>query len=81
MLAYSAPTDRRHKVAYLVTSALPYAMLFLRAATTSPASRPPPRCGLRRVLLLASGAFFFDATICMIGFWFLEVTRAYVVNS
>src|SRR5207248_7663392 len=73
-----------HKVAYIVTSALPYALLFFLCRDYFDGF-PPASTMLAYVasLLLAFVVgFFFEATIGMIGFWFLEVTSLlYVVNT
>src|SRR5262249_22208920 len=84
MIAYLVSYRMAHKAAYIVMSALPYALLFFLcrhyfdgfpdAWTTA---------GYVASLLLAFlVGFFFEASIGMIGFWFLEVTSfLYVVNT
>ncbi|MFO0968790.1 MAG: ABC-2 family transporter protein [Gemmataceae bacterium] len=73
-----------HKIAYIVTSALPYGLLFFlcRDAFTD---LPDAGTWVAYFVSLVLGfilGFFFEATIGMIGFWFLEVTSfLYVVNT
>ena len=84
MLAYLVAYRGAHKTAYIATTALPYALLFFLFRNFFP---PFPD-----VLTLAAYAaslllafligFFFEASLGMIGFWFLEVTSVlYVVNT
>jgi ABC-2 type transport system permease protein len=84
MLAYLVSYRAAHKIAYIVTSALPYGLLFLLCSRYFDA--PPD--GLTLLAYLASlllafvVGFFFEASIGMIGFWFLEVSSLlYVVNT
>jgi ABC-2 type transport system permease protein len=73
-----------HKIAYIVTSALPYAVLFFLCRDYLPAWPDwPTFAGYVVALLLAFLiGFFFEAAIGMIGFWFLEVTSfLYVINT
>jgi ABC-2 type transport system permease protein len=78
MLGYLAAYRAAHKVAYITTSALPYAALFLVCAWAGyfpglPES--PILAGWMVALLLGFViGFAFDACIGMLGFWFLEVT-------
>jgi ABC-2 type transport system permease protein len=73
-----------HKIAYIITSALPYALLFFLCREYLPAW---PDWGTLAGYALALGmafliGFFFEASIGMIGFWFLEVTSVlYVINT
>ena len=84
MLAYLMASRGAHKLAYIATSALPYGLLFFwfRGAF---AGFPDPLTLLGYVLALFLGflvGFFFEATIGMVGFWFLEVTLfLYIVNT
>jgi viologen exporter family transport system permease protein len=84
MIGFLASYRVAHKVAYIVTSALPYALLFFLCRDYFDGF-PPASTMLAYVasLLLAFVVgFFFEATIGMIGFWFLEVTSLlYVVNT
>jgi ABC-2 type transport system permease protein len=73
-----------HKIAYIITSALPYALLFFLCRDYLPAW---PDWGtfagyVAALLLGFLIGFFFEASIGMIGFWFLEVTSfLYVINT
>jgi ABC-2 type transport system permease protein len=73
-----------HKIAYIITSALPYALLFFLCRDYLP---PWPDWGtfagyVAALLLGFLIGFFFEASIGMIGFWFLEVTSfLYVINT
>jgi ABC-2 type transport system permease protein len=73
-----------HKVAYIVMSALPYALLFFLCRDYLP-SWPDWPTFAGYVVALVLGfliGFFFEASIGMIGFWFLEVTSfLYVINT
>jgi ABC-2 type transport system permease protein len=84
MLAYLVSYRAAHKVTYIVTSALPYGLLFFLCRSYFDAF--PDLLTLAAYLLaLLLGflvGFFFEATIGMIGFWFLEVTSLlYIVNT
>jgi ABC-2 type transport system permease protein len=85
LLSYLASYRAAHKVAYIATSALPYAVLFLlfrdyfadvrRDAVTLAAY-------VVSLLLAFVIGFFFEASLGLIGFWFLEVSSLlYVVNT
>jgi ABC-2 type transport system permease protein len=84
MIAYLVSYRVAHKIAYIATSAFPYAVLFFLCRHyfhTFPD-------GLTLLAYLASlfmgflVGFFFEASMGMIGFWFLEVTSfLYVVNT
>jgi ABC-2 type transport system permease protein len=73
-----------HKMAYIVTSALPYALLFFLCRQYFDGF-PDALTMLAYVLSLMLGfllGFFFEAALGMVGFWFLEVTSLlYVVNT
>jgi ABC-2 type transport system permease protein len=82
LLAYRAS----HKVAYIVTSFIPYAVLFAVCSGYFAAVDLPDlarAAGYVAALLLGFVVgFFFETCIGMIGFWFLEVTSfLYVVNT
>jgi ABC-2 type transport system permease protein len=86
MIGYLLSYRAAHKVAYVVTSALPYAVLFVVcsgffAGVDLPDA--PRAAGYAAALLLSFLiGFFFETAIGMIGFWFLEVTSfLYVVNT
>ena len=84
LIAYLMSYRMAHKVAYIVTSFLPYALLFFLCRSYFH-SFPDP------VTLLAYGAslilafcvgFFFEVCVGMVGFWFLEVTSVlYIVMT
>jgi ABC-2 type transport system permease protein len=71
-------------VAYIVTAFLPYALFFFLFRSYMP-SWPDAltlMAYLVSLLLAFLIGFFFEATIGMIGFWFLEVTSfLYVVGT
>jgi viologen exporter family transport system permease protein len=80
LLAYRAA----HKVAYMVTSALPYAVLFTLCSGYFDGFPGPWTC-VGWLVSLALGfviGFFFEAAMGMVGFWFLEVSSLlWVVNT
>jgi ABC-2 type transport system permease protein len=84
MIAYLISYRGAHKLAYIVTSAIPYGLLFW-CFHTSFDHFPDALTLLGYVLTLLMGffiGFFFEATIGMIGFWFLEVTSfLYIINT
>jgi ABC-2 type transport system permease protein len=84
MIAYLVSYRMAHKAAYIATSALPYAVLFLSCHTFFDGF-PDPLTMTAYIASLLLGfliGFFFEATIGMISFWFLEVTSfLYVVNT
>jgi ABC-2 type transport system permease protein len=84
MIAYLVSYRVAHKVAYIATSALPYGLLFFVCRHYFPGWPDPVTfAGYVAALLLAFLiGFFFETTMGMIGFWFLEVTSfLYVVNT
>jgi viologen exporter family transport system permease protein len=84
MIAYLVSYRGAHKIAYIVTSALPYGLLFFLCRDVFDGF-PDPLTLLAYFLSLALAfciGFFFEATVGMIGFWFLEVTSwLYVINT
>src|SRR5580765_26249 len=84
MVPYLLSYRIAHKIAYIVTSALPYGLLFFLCRDYLP---PWPDWGTLAayfvsLLLAFLIGFFFEASIGMIGFWFLEVTSVlYIVNT
>ena len=84
MIAYLISYRGAHKLAYIATSAIPYGLLFW-CFRDSFDRIPDPLTFLGYVLALVMGffiGFFFEATIGMIGFWFLEVTSfLYIINT
>jgi ABC-2 type transport system permease protein len=75
LLGYLLSYRAAHKAAYIATSALPYALLFLFCHTYFE-KFPDTWTFLAYLVSLFLGflvGFFFEAAIGMIGFWFLEV--------
>lgn len=84
MLSYLASYRAAHKVAYVTGVALPYGLLFFlcRGFFDGLPDAPTLLAYLVSLLLAFVVGFFFEATIGMVGFWFLEVTSfLYVVNT
>ena len=84
MLGYLVTYRTAHKTAYIIMSALPYALLFFLCRhyfEISPDAVTLVAYILSLLLAFVVG-FFFEAAIGMIGFWFLEVTSfLYVVGT
>jgi ABC-2 type transport system permease protein len=83
MLWYLLSYRGAHKIAYIVTTALPYAVLFFIFRDVFDGLPPPlTLCAYVVSLLLAYLiGFFFEACIGIAGFWFLEVTSLmYIIN-
>ena len=84
MVPYLLSYRIAHKMAYIVMSALPYALLFFLCRDYLP-SWPDWATFAGYVVALVMAfliGFFFEASIGMIGFWFLEVTSfLYVINT
>jgi ABC-2 type transport system permease protein len=73
-----------HKVAYIVTSALPYGILFFLCRSYFDGLPGPATMAAYAVSLVLSFliGFFFEASVGMVGFWFLEVTSLlYIVMT
>lgn len=84
MIPYLLSYRMAHKVTYIVTSFLPYAVLFFLCREVFDSFPGPVTLAAYVVSLLLAFlvGFFTEATIGMIGFWFLEVTSLlYVVNT
>jgi ABC-2 type transport system permease protein len=85
MIAYLISYRAAHKMAYIATTALPYGLLFFlcRSYFAELSVKPMQAAAYLASLLLAFLiGFFFEATIGMVGFWFLEVTSLlYIVNT
>jgi ABC-2 type transport system permease protein len=84
MIPYLLSYRIAHKLAYIAMSALPYALLFFLCRDYLP--RWPDWSTLAAyvatLLMAFLIGFFFEASIGMIGFWFLEVTSfLYVINT
>ena len=84
MVGYLLAYRVAHKVAYIVTSALPYALLFFICRSFFD-GLPDPLTFAAYLLSLVLGflvGFFFEASVGMVGFWFLEVTSLlYIVMT
>jgi ABC-2 type transport system permease protein len=84
MIGYLVAYRAAHKVAYITTSALPYALLFWVCSGFFD-GLPDAVTFLGYLCALLLGflvGFFFETCIGMIGFWFLEVTSfMYVINT
>jgi ABC-2 type transport system permease protein len=84
MIGYLTAYRVAHKVAYIATSFLPYAILFWLCASFFDGF-PDGLTLLAYAASLVMGfvvGFFFEAAIGMVGFWFLEVTSfLYVINT
>jgi ABC-2 type transport system permease protein len=84
MISYLVSYRTAHKAAYIMTSALPYALLFFlcRRYFTGFPDALTLLAYLVSLLLAFVVGFFFEAAIGMIGFWFLEVSSfLYIVNG
>jgi ABC-2 type transport system permease protein len=84
MIAYLVSYRAAHKVAYIATSALPYALLFFLCRDYFTGWPDPLTFAAYAVSLLLGFlvGFFFETSLGMIGFWFLEVTSfLYVINT
>ena len=85
MIGYLLSYRAAHKVAYITTSAGPYACLFLLCSGYFVGLWPDPLtllAYLASLLLAFLIGFFFEASMGMVGFWFLEVTSLlWVVNT
>jgi ABC-2 type transport system permease protein len=84
MIAYLLSYRAAHKVAYIVTSALPYALLFFLCREYFDHFPDVATLAVYIVSLLLGFllGFFFEVSIGMVGFWFLEVSSfLYIVNT
>jgi ABC-2 type transport system permease protein len=85
MIAYLVSYRIAHKIAYIVTSALPYGFVFFLCRDYFMDLRIAPETWLAYAVSLGLGfliGFFFEVSIGMIGFWFLEVTSfLYIINT
>jgi ABC-2 type transport system permease protein len=83
MLWYLLSYRGAHKLAYIATTALPYAVLFFLFRDAFEGLPSPETWLLYFVALLLSFliGFFFEACIGIAGFWLLEVTSfMYIIN-
>ncbi len=84
MIAYLVSYRVAHKIAYICTSFLPYALLFYLCLNYFDGWPDPWTLAAYVVSLLLAFVvgFFFEACIGMVGFWFLEVTSLlYIVAT
>lgn len=84
MLGYLIVYRVAHKIAYIVTSFLPYALLFFLCRGYFDALPDLATFGayLLSLALAFAVGFYFEACIGMVGFWLLEVTSLlYIVNT
>ena len=84
MIGYLLSYRVAHKVAYIVTSFLPYALLFFLCRGYFDGFPDPPTLAAYAVSLVLAFlvGFFFEACVGMVGFWFLEVTSLlYIVMT
>ncbi len=86
MIAYLLAHRVAHKLAYIVSSALPYAVLFVICRHYFDGLLPhDPVIWLAYLVSLILAflvGFFFETAVGMVGFWFLEVTSLlYVVMT
>jgi ABC-2 type transport system permease protein len=84
MIAYLVSYRGAHKTAYIATTALPYALLFFLFREYFPAFPGLLTLGAYVLSLLLGFVigFFFEASLGMLGFWFLEVTSLlYIVGA
>jgi ABC-2 type transport system permease protein len=84
MIGYLVSYRAAHKVAYITTSFVPYALLFLACSSyfdSFPDAATLAGYAVSLVLGFVVG-FFFEVCIGMVGFWFLEITSlVWVVNT
>ena len=84
MIGYLISYRVAHKAAYIVTSALPYGLLFFLCRGYFHGFPDLPTFGLYLVSLVLAFlvGFFFEVCVGMVGFWFLEVTSLlYIVMT
>jgi ABC-2 type transport system permease protein len=84
MIAYLLSYRGAHKMAYIATSSIPYGLLFVLCRDVFDGwpdlvTLVAYAASLALAFLIG---FFFEATIGMVGFWFLEVTSfLYIINT
>jgi ABC-2 type transport system permease protein len=84
LIAYLMSYRMAHKAAYIVTSALPYGILFFlcRGFFHSFPDAPTLMAYLASLILAFAVGFFFEVCVGMVGFWFLEITSVlYIVMT
>jgi ABC-2 type transport system permease protein len=84
MISYLMSYRVAHKVAYIISSALPYAILFFLCRGFFETLPDPMTWAayLLSLILAFFVGFYFEASVGMVGFWFLEVTSLlYIVMT
>jgi ABC-2 type transport system permease protein len=84
MIGYLLVYRIAHKVTYIITSFIPYALLFFVCRNFFTGFPDALTMGAFAVSLVLSFlvGFFFEASVGMVGFWFLEVTSLlYIVMT
>jgi ABC-2 type transport system permease protein len=84
LIGYLLSYRAAHKTAYIVTSFVPYALLFWLCSSYFSGWPGPAALAAYGVSLLLCFliGFFFEAALGMLGFWFLQVTSLlWVVNT
>src|SRR5262249_11248786 len=84
MIGYLLSYRMAHKVAYITASAVPYAILFFICRQYFEVPTDPVTWVAYFVSLLLAFfvGFYFEASVGMVGFWFLEVTSLlYIVMT
>jgi ABC-2 type transport system permease protein len=85
MIGYLLSYRVAHKIAYILTAALPYAVLFFLCRSYLAVVEPDAVTVLAYVAALLMGfliGFFFETCMGMVGFWFLEVSSLlYIVQT
>ena len=85
MIAYLLSYRIAHKIAYVATTALPYAVLFFLCREYLAVVNPDALTILAYAAALLLGfavGFFFETCMGLVGFWFLEVSSLlYVVQT
>ena len=84
LIGYLLSYRAAHKVAYIITSFLPYALLFFLCRSFFDTFPDPATLAAYVVSLVLAFlvGFFFEASVGMVGFWFLEVTSLlYIVMT
>jgi ABC-2 type transport system permease protein len=84
MIGYLVTYRIAHKVTYIITSFIPYALLFFLCRPFFDGFPDPTTFAAYLVSLVLAFVvgFFFEASVGMVGFWFLEVTSLlYIVMT
>jgi ABC-2 type transport system permease protein len=84
MIGYLLTYRVAHKVTYIITSFIPYALLFFVCRSFFDGFPDPTTLAAYAVSLILAFVvgFFFEASVGMVGFWFLEVTSLlYIVMT